>query len=101
MRRIKQNTETSNPNPGNKLASVKRTRASYSHRIEDQNKDQRRKEAEVRNAAWNELTLEQKIRALAKRPGESRKQIKKLIGRDISAKEARASLSTILSRGVE
>ena len=41
-------------------------------------KQSKRKEAEERNARWNELSDKEKIEALQKRRGYSAKQLKKL-----------------------
>lgn len=38
----------------------------------------KREKAEARNAAWNELSLEQKIAELKLRPGNCKRQLKKL-----------------------
>ena len=44
----------------------------------DDRKQSKRKEAEERNARWNELSDKEKIEALQKRRGYSAKQLKKL-----------------------
>ena len=41
-------------------------------------KAQRRLEAEARQAAWDALSLEEKLTILAGRPGECRRQIERL-----------------------
>lgn len=67
---------------------ITRKRASYSHRLADLAKEQRRQEGEARNRAWRELTSQEQITALAARPGESRKQVLRITGKNVSAKEA-------------
>lgn len=68
--------------------AVTRKRSVYSHRIADQQKDKRREEGLLRNAEFVLLSLKDKLTTLASRPGESRKQVKKLTGWNLSAQEA-------------
>jgi hypothetical protein len=72
------------PNKGR----ISRRREIYSHRVSDQLKEQRRVEGKKRNEAWEGLATEEKLEILAKRPGESRRQVFKLTGTDMSAQEA-------------
>lgn len=57
---------------GERKVRVRRDR--YSHSIQDALKDQRREQAKARQAAYDKLTLEQKIALLDKVPGEAKKQ---------------------------
>ena len=70
--------------------SVVKKRNVYSHRIADFEKGKRREDAEARTKAFAGLTTEEKLEKLALRRGDSRKQVLKLTGRDMSAKEALA-----------
>ena len=47
-------------------------------------KAERRAEAETRNAAWAKLTLQQQLDALKKRPGNSARQVARILATDPS-----------------
>lgn len=51
----------------------------YSHVILDAKQVKKRKEAEERQAAYNSLTIEQKIAHAKKQRGESRRQLKRMM----------------------
>jgi hypothetical protein len=89
MKKSKVDTTTQpSKSSSNKTAQVKRTRAYYTHALADRAKERRHQEGEVRNAAWRSLTPEEQLRTLAKRPGESRRQVVRIAGYDMSAAEA-------------
>ena len=66
---------------------ITKKRAYYSHVLADKARDERRSEGDARNAKWRALTPEQQIRSLATRPGNSRKQVRRITGQDLSAAE--------------
>jgi hypothetical protein len=65
-------------------------RTSNSHLIADSLKEQRRVEGRARKERWQGLTMEEKLEQLAGQRGESRKQVFRLTGRDMSAADALA-----------
>jgi hypothetical protein len=47
-------------------------------RLRADRREERRKEAEERNQKWAQLTTSEKILSLSRRPGQSKRQMKKL-----------------------
>jgi len=69
-------------------------RENYSHKLADMLKEQRRVEGKKRNEAWAGLTMVEKLEKLAAQPGDSRKQVFRLTGREISARDALILMTT-------
>ncbi len=76
------------------MPRISKRRESYSHRIQDELKEDRRVEGDKRKEAWEGLTMIEKLQSLAERPGDSRKQVFRLLGREITAQEALILMTT-------
>jgi hypothetical protein len=75
-------------------------RSTYSHKLADAAKDQRRKEGKARNDLWAGLTLEEKLVSLASRRGNSAKQSSQLVGRRVSNASEGLTLLRKLGRSI-
>jgi signal transduction histidine kinase len=70
------------------MINISKKRERYSHSTSDSLKEQRRVEGDLRKREWDGLTLDEKLEKLVQAGGESRKQVFKLTGQDVSAETA-------------